>query len=152
MAASGWCSCPRWERAMAQLDQQPIRNGLLTQLPRSDFNLLAKHLQPVECELSDVLIEANAPIERAYFPEDSITSILAKTSESRIEVGLIGREGLVGASVALGVGRVPYRFLVQGAGSALAIPAVRLRIAIESNQALRELIGRYVHVLSVQTA
>jgi CRP-like cAMP-binding protein len=137
---------------MVDVDQKLTRNRLLAQLSHSDFDLLAPHLEPVQCRLRDVLIEADAPIERVFFPEDLIASVVAITSESRIEVGLVGREGLVGASVALGVGRVPFRFLVQLAGNALVVPVAQFRTAIVRSPPLLELIGRYIHVLSVQTA
>jgi CRP-like cAMP-binding protein len=70
------------------------------------------------------------PIQRIYFPEQGIVSILADTSEGRIEVGLIGPEGMAGLPVVLGIDHSPHGYMVQAAGEALRIPAPALRAAL----------------------
>ena len=44
-------------------------------------------------------------MRHVYFPDDSVVSLLATRGQgaSPVEVGVVGREGMVGASVALGV-------------------------------------------------
>src|SRR3954454_12990422 len=86
---------------MARLQQISTRNRLLSALNRDDFDLLQPDLEPVALELCQWLIEAGEPIQQVYFPEHGIVSILADTSQGRIEVGLIGPEGMAGLPVVL---------------------------------------------------
>ena len=99
----------------------------------------------------EMLIEADKPIQHAYFPQAGIASI-ADTSEGRIEVGLIGREGLVGVPIVLGLNRSPHGFLVQAEGKALRITTANLRAVNEERPAIQAVLMRYVHALMVQTA
>src|SRR5215217_6224011 len=90
---------------MSALQQSSLRNQLLAGLSRKDFARLQTHLEPVELELRRVLIEPNKPIEHVYFHEHGYTSVTTNGQGSQIELGLIGREGMVGVPVALGSGR-----------------------------------------------
>jgi len=99
-----------------------------------------------------MLIEANEPIRHAYFPENGIASILANTSEGRIEVGMVGREGMVGVPLVLGHDRTPHGFMVQAEGEALRITAKDLQRANKDTPSIHALLLRYVHTMMVQTA
>jgi len=92
---------------MAHLQQISTRNRLLSGLNRDDFDLLQPDLEPVALDLRQWLIEAGEPIQQIYFPESGVVSILADTSQGRIEVGLIGPEGMAGLSHVLAIDRSP---------------------------------------------
>jgi CRP-like cAMP-binding protein len=127
-------------------------NQLLSVLHAEDFGALERHLEPVPLEMRDMLIEAHEPIQHVYFPQSGIASILANTSEGRIEVGIIGREGMVGVPVVLGLDRSPHGFMVQAPGKALRIASAHLRAVNKERPAVHALLMRYVHTLMVQTA
>src|SRR5215204_2053481 len=152
MAGNGWRSCPRRERAMAYLQQISTRNHLLSALNRDEFDLLQPDLEPVALDLRQWLIEAGEPIQHVTFPEHGIISILADTSEGRIEVGLLGPEGMAGLPVVLGIERSPHGYMVQAAGEALRITAQDLRTALRHSPSLQAGLLRYAHTLMVQTA
>jgi len=137
---------------MAHLQQASVRNRLLSGLAPDDFGLLQPDLEPVPLDLRHWLIEAGEPIQHVTFPEQGIVSILADTMEGRIEVGMIGPEGMAGLPVVLGIDRSPHSYLVQAAGDALRIPAQNLRTAIRHSPSLQAGFLRYVHTLMVQTA
>jgi CRP-like cAMP-binding protein len=137
---------------MPQLQQASVRNRLLAALPPEDFGLLQPHLEPVSLELRHVLLKANAPMEQVYFLDQGIISALADTSQGRIEVGLIGREGMVGVPVVLGADRSPHTFLVQASGTALRIRGADLRTAMRNSASLSAPLMLYVHAFLVQTA
>jgi len=137
---------------MAQLRQASVRNRLLSALNRDDFDLLQPDLEPVALELRQWVIEAGQPVQQIYFPEHGIVSILADTSEGRIEVGLIGPEGMAGLPVVLGVDRSPHGYMVQAAGEALRITTLELRTALRQSPSLQAGLLRYAHALMVQTA
>jgi len=65
---------------------------------------------------------------------------------------MIGREGMVGVPVALGIDRSPHTIMVETPGAALCIPAQGLRAVMPQSPAIREHFLRYAHVLMVQTA
>jgi CRP-like cAMP-binding protein len=137
---------------MTHLQQASVRNHLLSTITRDDFGSIQPHLEPVTLAMRQMLFEPNAPMEHSYFPEQGITSVLANTSEGRIEVGLIGREGMVGVPVLLGVDRSPHAFLVQAPGDGLRIRAQDLRTTMQESSSLSARLMLYVHTLMVQTA
>ncbi len=55
-----------------------------------------------------------------------------------LEVGLIGREGMVGSRLALGVGTSPVRALVQGSGTALRMKSTRFLQELRRCPVLRQ--------------
>jgi hypothetical protein len=117
--------------------QQPsVRNQLLAAVLAEDFAALQSHLEPVELELRQVLIEPNRPIALVYFPEHGYTSITANTNSSKIEIGLIGREGMVGVSIALGVRASPFEFFVQHAREGLRLASYHLEEVIDEPPSL----------------
>src|SRR5215210_3588619 len=140
------------ERAMDHLQQASVRNRLLSALNPDDFGLLQPHLEPIPLDLRQWLIEAGEPIQSVCFPEHGIVSIIADTSEGRIEVGLIGPEGMAGLPVVLGIDRSPHGYLVQAAGEALRITAPDLRTALRHSPSLHARFLRYAHTLMVQIA
>jgi CRP-like cAMP-binding protein len=130
----------------------PQQASWLAVLPAEDFAALQPHLGPVELELRRVLIEPNQPIAHVYFPERGYTSITTNTNGSKIEVGLIGREGMVGIPIALGVRATPFEFFVQHAGDGLRMAAHHLEEVIDERPSLHRVLLRYAQALNVQTA
>ena len=138
---------------MSQIEQSAVRNRLLAALPASDFAALAPVLRPVELDLKQVLIEPGQPIRAVHFLEAGMVSLLAPLEDGHVqEVGIIGREGLVGLPVVLGADRTSTEALVQMQGAALRIGAAELRAAFERSAALRSLLLRYVQAFHAQVA
>jgi CRP-like cAMP-binding protein len=104
-------------------------------------------------ELRQTLIEPNQPIKHLYFPEVGYASITTEGSGGRVEVGIIGRDGLVGASpVLLGSDRTPHKSFIQAPGKVLCIGVDAVCAAVEESPSLRKLLLRFVQVQIVQTA
>ena len=109
----------------------------------------------VELVFADVLIEAGEKCTHVYFPTGSFISLVAAVDEhehERLEVGIVGDEGMVGTSLVLGVSVSPLHALVQGEGPALRMGAVAFRRQLESSAALRQGLNRYIYVLMNQLA
>src|SRR5215211_1107628 len=122
---------------MDALTQIPVRNRLLATLPPTDFSLLEPQLERVPLPAGMRLIEPNTPIEHVYFLEQGIASMVATTPQDRrIEVGIIGREGLTGVPVLLGADRTPHECFIQTAGEGLRIRADDLRRAMAGSASL----------------
>lgn len=140
-------------RAVHSVSLDSCRNELIASLgPRARNSLLALGAA-APITLSDVLGEAGEPLRQVYFPLEGFISLLAVVHESlAIEVGMIGTEGMLGASLALGVARHPVRALVQGSGTAWRIPAPAFKAELDRNAPLRRVVSRYLYVLHCQQA
>jgi CRP-like cAMP-binding protein len=141
-----------WERSVFAPQQSSLCNQLLAAMPSEDFNALQPHLESVELELRKVLVEPNTPIEHVYFPEQGFSSIVTNGGGSRIEIGIIGREGMVGVPVALGVSRMPFECFIQNAGHGLRMATSHLEEAIDERPSLHRFLLRYAQSLNVQTS
>jgi CRP-like cAMP-binding protein len=130
-------------------------NRLLALLPTGEYELLLPHLQPVTLAAGTILQPAYTPAEWVYFPTTCIASALAvMTTGTTIEVGTIGREGVVGsASTVLGVPvTARQQVLVQVAGEALRLPANVLLREAARNSALRRVLALHHAALHAQTS
>ena len=128
-----------------------IQNELLAAMSRKTYDALAPALTPVTLVFGEVLYEAHAPMAQVYFPCESMVSLLLPVEDhTDIEVGLVGREGMVGASLSLGIADSPVKALVQGAGSALRLSAAGFRRELARNPALQRAVNRYIHSLMAQ--
>ena len=104
-------------------------------------------LERVDLALGQVLYEPDSRVQHVYFPNDSLVSLIVM----RLEVGLVGREGMVGATVALGQWASPMRALVQGAGSAMRMEAPRFLDEVARSGGLRPRVDRCIY-LAMTTA
>ena len=128
-------------------------NQLIARLPEAARARLDAIGQVVDLPLSQILGEAGAPTKHVHFPIDGFVSLLAQVdSEHVIEVGMVGREGMLGIQLALGVASEPLKSLVQGQGQALRIDAAAFRGELAACPELRATLDRYVYVLLSQHA
>jgi CRP-like cAMP-binding protein len=129
------------------------RNQLLAALSAADLRLLEPHLTPVALKLRQDLERPNRRIDDVYFIEAGIVSVVAMQGrKERVEVGLIGCEGMSGTSILLGSGSSPHSTYLQVAGDGQHISSAALRGAMEASKTLRPLLLKYVQVFMVQTA
>ncbi len=129
----------------------PIANSLLAALPSKDYQHLLPGLEQVTLTFGDTIYEPGAVIRHVYFPNDSLVSLLTLVEgHLALEVGLIGREGMLGISLALGINISPVRALVQGTGTALRMKSARFLQELRHSPVLRQEIYRYTHVLMAQ--
>jgi CRP-like cAMP-binding protein len=138
---------------MVAFAQSSVRNRLLAMLLPEDFRLLETQLEPVPLPLRSCLIEPNTPIEHVYFLEQGIASNVAVLPHGRrIEVAVIGREGLSGTPILLGTDRTPHECFIQVPGTGLRIGTDDLRRAVTASVSLQQHLLRYVQALTLQTA
>ena len=138
---------------MAVPAQTSVRNRLLATLRPEDFSLLQPQLEPAPLPVRTCLVAPNTPIQYVYFLEQGIASNIAGLPQGRcIEAAVIGRDGLSGAPVLLGVDQTPHECFVQVPGAGLRIGADDLRRAVTASVSLQQHLLRYVHALTIQTA
>lgn len=122
---------------MAQIERSAVRNRMLSALAPEEFGLLAPHLEPVELPFKTVLIVPDEPITHVHFPESGLTSFLALfEGGGSLEVGMVGRDGVVGIPILLGADAVSQECLMQIPGHGWRIKTDALRAAIRQSPAL----------------
>jgi CRP-like cAMP-binding protein len=127
------------------------RNGLLAALPRACYEKLLPALAPVVLVFGDILYEPGKPMRDVYFPVNCLVSLLTLVEgHLALEVGMVGREGMVGVALALGIRESPMRALVQGGGPALRMGAARFTRELARSPSLRRGTNRYIHALMGQ--
>jgi CRP-like cAMP-binding protein len=133
--------------------QSAVRNRVLATLPPRDYEVLRALLEPVSLPLRTYLVEPDKPIEHIYFMEQGIASVVALTpSQRRIEVGLIGREGMSGTPLLLGTDRTPHECFVQMSGDALRVSSGDLSQVFLHCPDLHRHLLRFVQAFTVQVA
>ncbi|WP_088278464.1 Crp/Fnr family transcriptional regulator [Ideonella sp. A 288] len=148
-APNAWRGPPRGANGSAATAE----NHLIELLPATDRRRLLAVSEPVDLVLSEVLCEAGAPAEHVYFPVDSFISLVAHVDhEPGLEVGMVGREGMLGAQVALGMLTSPLHALVQGRGSAWRIVMADFRLELARSPPLQRLLHHYLSVRMAQLA
>ncbi|MGI9065807.1 MAG: Crp/Fnr family transcriptional regulator [Pyrinomonadaceae bacterium] len=109
------------------------------------------HFQEIPLILEQTLYQPGDLISDVYFPNSGIVSLLAGDAErATLEVGLVGREGMVGLPVFMGINTSRNCAVVQGPGVALRMKATTLRKECNNGSALRRLLQRYTHSLLTQ--
>lgn len=129
------------------------QNHLIELLPAKPRLRLLAICEPVELAMAQILSEVGIPTRYVYFPTESFISLVTPINGRPVlEVGLVGREGMLGTQLVLGVGAAPLHALVQGPGAAWRIGAVAFRRELARNSALQRGLNRYVYVLMMQLA
>ena len=131
----------------------PVENHLIERLPRKDRQRLLAVCEPVQLALSDILCEPGEPTRHVYFPTEGFISLVTLVEGSPgVEVGMVGREGMLGAQLALGVAEAPWRALVQGQGAAWRINTAAFKRELALSPALEHGLKHYLYVLMAQQA
>lgn len=132
----------------------PVKNMILAALPRREYQRLLPNLELISLPLDVILYKSGDSIDYVYFPEDGIVSLVTNmTDGATIEVGLIGKEGMVGIPVLLGDDIASEESIVQIAGSALRMRSDVLKEGLKTNHSplLTELL-LYTRILMKQVA
>ena len=140
---------PQRENCSASLNLRVAGcNHLFCALSPEDRERISLHLESVHLEAQQILYDADQCIEWAYFPLNCVVSLLTvMEAGAAIEVATVGREGIVGLPILLGVNQVPGRAMVQIPGEALRLPVEILRAEIEQRGLLYHQLQRYAQAL-----
>ena len=130
-----------------------VKNVLLLSIPDREYNLIRPYLEYVELEHHKMLHDQGQQIEFAYFPNDGMVSLVVSTSDGRsVEVGIVGREGMVGTPLAVGLRRAPYDAIIQIPGNGIMIDSKRLTSQLSSTPRLWLVLTRFVLMQGLQMA
>src|SRR5712692_4558955 len=138
---------------MSTAKYAPVANGVLRALSRPESQRLLAGCKQVSLTYGDILCEPGEQLQHVYFVNDGIISLLAPMDgHMSVEVGLVGREGMAGMPLLLGIDVSPVRMLVQGTGTAMRMNAASFRNEIKRNPALQRSLNHYLYAFMAQVA
>jgi CRP-like cAMP-binding protein len=139
--------------SMEQGGNGKFTNTILTSLPESEIKSLRPYLEFQELPLHTVLVDPAEPLRYAYFLDTGAASFVVPTSEGRsVEVGLVGKSGLVGMPLAFGVKKSNLRITMQFAGTGHRIRAEDLQGVLPSTPHLQNMMCRFTLLQGMQAS
>ena len=123
-----------------------FHNSMLGSLSRDAYSRFAPHLDAVTLATGEVLSEPGMVAEEAYFINSGMVSVLAVLRNGNsLEVGVIGREGVVDVNILLGCRPSMHRVIVQVNATAWRIKSsVLMRLVNDSTAQFRSSGQRYI--------
>jgi CRP-like cAMP-binding protein len=99
-----------------------LSNLLLGVLPEQERRRIAPYCETVQLRPRMTLVQPDAPIEFVWFPHGGVCSNLIHVGGGEaVEVGLVGREGMIGLPLVLGGFANPFHVIVQVGAAATRI-------------------------------
>jgi CRP-like cAMP-binding protein len=137
----------------AMASRADVRNRLLAKMSGADWALLAPHMELVALKERQVVEVPNKPITHVYFVETGVVSVVAVNADDhRIEVGVIGKEGMTGVPLVFGDDRAQHSAYMQIGGSGRRLPAFTFTEAMNRSWSLRALMMKSAQAFMIQTA
>lgn len=132
---------------------KPVRNTLLLQIPETEFRSIKPHLEQVNLTNADRLEREGARIDAVYFLNGGIGSMIIETSDGRsVEVGLAGREDMIGLPLAGGLDEFTFSVVVRVPGDGFRVQADTMKQLLPELPELRRLLVRRLAIRSVALA
>ncbi len=133
---------------MPAKDSAKIPNKILAALPAEEYERMLSYMEHVSLPRGKILYNPNDTIEDVYFPNTGVVSLVTHMQEgASVEVGMIGREGMVGISVVLGDGISSNQAIVQIADGAMRLSVKDLKKELNRGGQLQPLLLRYTQTL-----
>jgi CRP-like cAMP-binding protein len=130
-----------------------VSNVILLSLPDEEYSLLRPYLEPVPLAQYEILHEPGQKIESAYFVNEGMVSLVALSQDGRsVEVGIVGREGMVGMPLTVGLRQGTFRAIMQMPGSGLRIPSKVFQDVLLVAPTLRSELSRFALMHGMQVA
>jgi CRP-like cAMP-binding protein len=130
----------------------------IAELPHA--NQLIRMLSPEAVQAMGPLERVTVPMrsrldepEAVFFLEDGVASVVTDVEAKwAIELGIVGKEGLVGLNVVYGDDADPFHVIMQVEGAALRADADKVREAIGKFEEIRRVFLLYARAFSIQVA
>ncbi len=136
---------------MSTKPSRSLANWLLDALPFEDYERLLPDLEPVSFAFGEVVYESGAQLGHVYFPTTSVVSLVCTTLDgATAEMGLVGKEEVVGIALFMGGDTAPNRTVVQSGGQAFRLRAKAMQHEFDRGGAFQHLLLRYTQALITQ--
>jgi len=135
------------------VDGKSVKNKVLLAMPDNEYELMRADLTYVDLPGHLSLHEPTQNIEFVYFPNRGMVSQVVVTKDGRtVEVGVVGREGYVGAGLAVVLSRSSVREIIQIAGDGFKMKGNALVRVLRSAPQLQLILGRHAGLQGMQVA
>lgn len=129
----------------------PGSNVLLAGLPSSERTRVLALCEPFEMQVGAVLCDVDEPYQHAYFPTSGLIKLVSVLHDHNpLEMALVGQEGMLGATLVLGIGTAPIRAVVHAPGMTMRIEAADLQRQLADSRMLREVLNQYLYMRLVE--
>ncbi len=130
-----------------------VSNIILLSLPDDEYDLLRPHLESADLPQHHILHEPGEKLEFTYFLNEGMTSLVALSGDGRsVEVGIVGKEGMVGMSLTVGLRREMFRAIMQMGGSGVRIRSRVFQSVLPCTPVLRSELSRFALMQGMQVA
>jgi CRP-like cAMP-binding protein len=138
---------------MSKPTVQRKQNYILSALPEDEHRRILPDLEKVEFQHGQFLYRPDDKITYVYFPTSGMISITSCTEEGQsVEIGTVGKEGMAGIDVLMGVDSTPTESMVQIAGDGFRMKASTIKKLFKQDGELQNLLLRYIHAFLVQVS
>jgi CRP-like cAMP-binding protein len=128
-----------------------VSNTLLARLPGKEREQCLSLCEPFEMQAGTTLCAADGPYGHAYFPASGLISMVSVLHDRKpMEIALIDHQGMLGASLVLGIDTAPMQAVVHTSGVALRIAVANLRRQVAASLVLRKLLSHYLYLQLVE--
>jgi CRP-like cAMP-binding protein len=151
MSGKNLRTVPAAQRTNAEGKQ--VLNKVLLAMPESEYELMRADLTYLDLPSHLSLHEPTQTIEFVYFPNRGMVSQVVVTKDGRtVEVGVVGKEGYVGAGLTTGLTRSSVREVIQIAGDGFRMMGNALERILRSAPQLHVLLNRHTGLQAMQVA
>jgi CRP-like cAMP-binding protein len=119
-------------------------NRLIDRLPEDESGPLISHGQLVQLAQGEILYQQHGHISHVYFPTSGCCCHVVPLDEGRhIEATTVGKEGMMGIHLALGLAFSPLRAVSMVPGAAMRVPVQDFLEINRKGGSLDELVKKY---------
>ncbi len=137
--------------AETKIEASNIHNHLLAVLPPDEFAKIEPSWRLIDLEVDEVLWEMHEKREHVYFPTTALVCLLYELEDgTSIEVGMTGRQGMVGVVTFVGDSRMAKRAVVEVAGQAYVMQAKDVERFFEEIRDFQDICMSYTQTLIAQ--
>jgi CRP-like cAMP-binding protein len=132
---------------------RPIRNKILLAMTGAEFQVIRPHLEYVALPSHLALHEPHRKYVFVYFPNEGLISLVVAMMDGKtVEAGIVGREGVAGLPVIVGLSRAPFREVMQIGGAGFRVRIRDLKNTLDSTPDLQRILARYTMMLGLHVA
>jgi CRP-like cAMP-binding protein len=131
----------------------PISNFILVSLPDAEYARLLPHFELVQLPQHQILHEPGQKIDFIYFLNEGMCSLVALSQDGRsVEVGIVGREGMIGMSLTAGLQQGAFRAIMQMGGNGIRIRSEIFQEVLSVSPVLRAALSQFALMHGMQVA
>ena len=141
------------QETIPNLLERRTKNKFLQSLPEALWARLSPHLGHALMIQGQLLVDNDQISERVYFPNGGLVSqIINESNGAQVEVGVVGREGIVGVMSLIDGQPSLTRSLVQVPHTCNWLPTEVLRREFSLDASLQQSLMRHMAILAMQSS